>query len=180
MSEKVLRIAVIGPESSGKSQLCEQLADYFETSWVKEYARTYLMALNRSYNLEDIVTIYERQFEIEQEMLESAVGMIFIDTEFIIAKVWCENAFHECPPLIEKMIHTNPYDLYLLTAPDLPWQFDPLRENPGKGDFFFNWYVRILEVHSLNYKIISGGGDQRKECAIIAVKEFLDSNSIAK
>lgn len=167
-----LRIAVIGPESSGKSQLCEQLAAHYQTVWVKEYAREYLKNLNRKYTLDDIIEIYKVQYQQEQQALANAGKYIFIDTEFIVAKVWCENAFNCSPSYIEQMITDHPYDYYLLTANDLPWEFDVLRENPGKGDFFFAWYKRILDSFNLSYGIVNGTGDNRLRNAIKLIDNF--------
>ncbi|MBK7030628.1 MAG: ATP-binding protein [Bacteroidales bacterium] len=38
----MLRIAITGPESTGKSWLAEQLAEYYGTVWVPEFAREFL------------------------------------------------------------------------------------------------------------------------------------------
>ena len=35
----MIKVVVLGPESTGKSSLCAQLADHYKTGWVKEYAR---------------------------------------------------------------------------------------------------------------------------------------------
>jgi len=172
--KKILRVAIIGPESSGKSLLCEQLARYFNTVWVKEYAREYLTKLGHPYEQNDISKIYNEQFRIEQELLSEANKIIFTDTEFIIAKVWFENVYGNCPDEIESAIKNFPYDLYLLTADDLPWEYDPLRENPGKGKFFFDWYVRILNEYKLHYKVVSGKGKIRLQNAIEFVHQMID------
>jgi len=174
MNNPVLRVALIGPESSGKSELCAGLATNYNTNWVPEYAREYLQKLVTPYSLEDIVNIYITQFEQEKEMLKSSNRLLFTDTEFIIAKVWCEYAFGTCPDLITNAIIQHPYDLYLLTAPDLPWEYDPLRENPGKGEFFFNWYQQILNKHNFNYAIVEGKGLSRLQNAILLVEDLLN------
>ena len=162
----ILRVAVIGPESTGKSALCESLAAHYQTVWVPEYAREFLQKSGGSDTLEDIVTIYTEQYKKEKEMISSANNILFTDTEAIIAKVWCEHVFGNCPEPILKLIHDVPYDYYLLTSPDLPWEPDPLRENPGKGDFFFEWYKKLLEEFRLPYGIVDGRGSDRTMKAI--------------
>ena len=156
-----MRIAILGPESSGKSGLCTQLASHFNAPWIAEYAREYLEKNGSNYNLEIIEHIYRVQFESEMKWIENGKKIIFTDTEFIIGKVWCEHVYKKCPLYFDTMIRRYPYDLYLLTAPDLPWQPDPLRENPGKGKFFFDWYERILIEQKLNYRVVMGAGDER-------------------
>lgn len=171
MPKRIIRVAVIGPESSGKSELCSNLAMHYITNWVPEFARIYLKDLQQPYTADDILNIYKTQFEQEKQLIHAAEKFIFIDTEFIIAKVWCENAFQLSPDYFHEMIVNYPYDLYLLTAPDLPWVFDPLRENPGKGEFFFDWYKRLLEEYKLKYAIVSGKDEKRIACAIKIIDE---------
>jgi NadR type nicotinamide-nucleotide adenylyltransferase len=171
----VKRIAVIGPESSGKSQLCAELALHYNTIWIPEYAREYLFELKSPYSQEDIVNIYTTQFQMETEQLQNASGYIFTDTEFLIASVWIEHSFGLRSELIEQMIRQHPYDLYLLTADDLPWEYDILRENPGKGKFFFDWYQRLLTEHNFSYAIVTGKGRKRTLNAIQHIDKFFSS-----
>ena len=58
------KIAIIGPESTGKTMLTEQLADHYHSPWVPEYARTYIESLSRSYHFDDIK--YAKCMEIER------------------------------------------------------------------------------------------------------------------
>lgn len=170
--EIIKRIAVLGPESTGKSILTEQLAYHYQTTWIPEYARTYLAEINRPYTPQDIIEIYTKQFALESSEIKNANNYLFTDTEFIIGMVWSEHVFKTTPEYFTKMIAQFPYDLYLLTYPDLPWVYDPLRENPGKGDFFFSWYQRILSENNLNYRIVKGLGSSRLQCAIEIIDQY--------
>lgn len=38
----IIKIALFGPESTGKTTLAKQLADHYKTEWVPEFARDYL------------------------------------------------------------------------------------------------------------------------------------------
>ncbi len=172
-----LRIAVIGPESSGKSELCMHLAEHFNTAWVPEYAREFLSGYDKKYTLDDIEHIFRVQFENEMKWVDSGRKIVFTDKEFIIGKVWCEHVFGTCPTFFNTMIRRFPYNLYLLTAADLPWQPDPLRENPGKGTFFFNWYEKILKEQMLSYRVISGSGDDRFRNGIEAMNQFIQARN---
>lgn len=168
---KIKRIAIIGPESSGKSALSQALAAEYKTIWIAEYAREYVSRLNRSYLETDVIAIYREQWEQECRALSNAKNMLFIDTEFIIGKVWYEHVYQKKCDYFDNMIKQYPYDFYLLTYPDLPWEADPLRENPGKGLYFFEWYKNILEEHKLPYSIVSGIGDDRLQCAVKAINQ---------
>ncbi len=157
------RIALIGPECTAKSTLSKELATYYNTVWVAEYARTYLADLNIKYTLEDIVNIAKHQLDEEKQLLSKANKFIFVDTELIIAKVWCLDVFNICPDWISSNLLIKKYDLYLLTFPDLPWEEDVLRENPHRREFLFNWYEEELKSISANYVVIKGEGNERLE-----------------
>ena len=43
------KIVILGPESTGKSTLCEQLAAHYNTVWCPEYAREYLLKHGMNY-----------------------------------------------------------------------------------------------------------------------------------
>lgn len=172
MHSGIKKIALIGPESSGKTTLCRELAAHFMTSWVPEFARDYISSLNRKYTLDDIEHCAHEQIKSENELLKSANRYLFCDTEMIIAKVWCEDVFKTTPGWIEEMIETHRYDLFLLTLPDIPFHQDDVRENPNRREFFLEWYKRELDERKFNYEIIGGKGDARFLNAIEALRKF--------
>lgn len=61
------KIVVIGPESTGKSTLCRELADHFQTLWCPEYAREYLLKYGTKYSFDDLLTIAKGQLALEEE-----------------------------------------------------------------------------------------------------------------
>ncbi len=170
-SDKILKIALIGPESTGKTTLCEQLAEHFKTVWVPEYSREYISKLHRSYTLEDIEYCTRQQIEQEDQLIESANHFLFSDTELIVAKVWCEDVFKNCPGWIEEEITKRNCDLYLLTEYDLPFKEDPVRENPHRRNYFYDLYKSELEKRKFDFAIINGIGNERFENALKAIAE---------
>ena len=166
---KIIRVALVGPESTAKSTLAEALAKHYNTIWVPEYSRTYLAKINRKYTIDDIVIIAKKQLEEEKKLISNASKYIFVDTELIISKVWSLDVFKTCPKWINTSIVKNKYDIYLLTYPDIPWENDPLRENPHRREFFFNWYENELKKIKGNYFIIKGEKEQRMENAVEAI-----------
>lgn len=70
------KIVVIGPESTGKSTLCECLAAHYQTTWVPEYAREYLLANGNRYTYEDLLTIAKGQLEREDEIVSSGYPVV--------------------------------------------------------------------------------------------------------
>ncbi len=169
------RVALIGPESTGKSTLCHLLAEHYKTVWVPEFARDYIGNLQRTYTKDDVLHCIKEQIKLEKEFILNANKIIFTDNEAINGKVWMLDKFNECPEWIDHEITKNSYDLYLLTTPDIPFVADNVRENESRRLFFFDWYKKILDDNSFNYKIINGMKEDRFNLAKEAVDKLLMS-----
>jgi len=76
----IKKIAITGPESTGKSLLAEQLARYYNTVYVPEYAREYIDNLNKPYNFDDILKIAKAQLKNEKLLETKANKILFCDT----------------------------------------------------------------------------------------------------
>ncbi len=170
---KIIRIAITGPESTGKSTLTNQLAKHYKTVGVPEFAREYIASLNHPYTINDILFIAKSQIESEKALSNDAVQLLFTDTELIVTKIWSEHSFKTCDSWILESINKNTYDLYLLCNIDLPWEYDPLREHPNLREYFYNLYLNELITRNYNYTIISGNKEMRLENAIFAIEKFL-------
>jgi NadR type nicotinamide-nucleotide adenylyltransferase len=162
------QIVVIGPESTGKSTLCEQLAEHYKTCWCPEFAREYLKETGGKYSFADLLNIAHGQLELEDAMLLQAKKLYFIDTDMYVMKVWCEVVFEQCHTWILKQIAKRQYDLYLLCDVDLPWVKDELREYPDL-EFrkkLFNMYRDLLINQKTKWAEISGTDAQRLQMAV--------------
>jgi nicotinamide riboside kinase len=73
----IKKVVVIGPESTGKSTLCKQLAEHFNTLWCPEYAREYLLTHGKNYSYDDLLTIAKGQLQLEDEYLEKVRSMSY-------------------------------------------------------------------------------------------------------
>ena len=171
------RIAIVGPESTGKSILSEQLAKHYNSLFVAEYAREYIEQLQRDYTIEDIETIARMQLKNENELALQCNNILICDTNLLVTKIWAEHAFGTCPEFISQHWKANDYSLHLLMQIDLPWEFDAQREHPHKRKFFFDWYERELKSAKANYTIIEGNEEQRLLNAIAAIDTFLSSKN---
>ena len=68
----VKKIVILGPESTGKSTLCEQLAAHYETIWVREFAREYLLKNGTNYSFDNLLDIAKVQIANEESAYQSA------------------------------------------------------------------------------------------------------------
>lgn len=172
----IKRIAVVGPECTGKSDLCSFLAEYYNTEWVPEYARGYLDNLVRPYGEHDLLTIAHGQLRLEDTYAHTANKMLFCDTNLYVIKVWSEFKFNRCHPEILKQIENRTYDLYLLTYIDIPWEADPLREHPEHREKLYSIYRDELKNQSTPFVEIKGMGDERRRISIDAVNSIINVN----
>jgi NadR type nicotinamide-nucleotide adenylyltransferase len=172
LSQHIKRVVIIGPESTGKSTLTRQLATHFSTSYADEYAREYLENLGRAYTQEDMLLIARKQLLLEDKTVAAAQnGIVFLDTDLHVVKVWSESKYGTCDEEILKQIAIRRYDLYILTHIDMPWQEDPLREHPGPEmrEHFFNIYNDIVQESNVPFVLVNGNEDERLQAAIKAV-----------
>ena len=175
------RIAITGPESTGKSRLARNLALCFQDVYVPEYAREYIAGLNRPYAREDILEIAKGQLRQESDLARKARRFLFCDTELIVTKIWSLHKYGHCDPFILENIKKHPYDLYLLCDIDLPWEPDVQREHPHLRQFFFDWYKRELENYGFPYAVVSGESGERLQSAMNALRAHfpkLDANHL--
>lgn len=166
MSDTLKRVAIIGPESTGKSELAQQLAQHFQTEWVPEYARFYIDRLDREYEEDDLLEISKGQIAWENEKSHYANDFLFCDTNLIVIKIWSDHKYGQTNSWIEKQLEERSYDFYLLNNIDLMWKPDPQREHPTMRDHFFEVYKNYLRENKLPYAVVSGYEGERKKCAL--------------
>jgi NadR type nicotinamide-nucleotide adenylyltransferase len=181
--QEIKKVVILGPESTGKSTLCKQLAQHYSTIWCPEYAREYLLKNGTTYSYDDLLDIAKGQVRLEDKYLESIQNLesktsnklLFIDTNMFVMKVWCEFVFEKCHQLIINEIVEREYDLYLLCNIDLPWTQDELREYPDfeSREKLFHIYKDILVNQHVPWVIISGTDDERLAAAIESVEKNL-------
>ena len=170
----IKKIAIVGPESTGKSTIAIELAKYYKVAWVPEYARYYCEALTEPCTLQDEVNMFHGQVALEQSVLAVAeTDFIICDTTFLTVKIWSDAFFGETPQVVLDALHKNPYDFYVLLDIDLPWQDDPLRDFPNQREHFMQvWHQELKELNA-NYKVVSGIGEVRFKNAVEVIDEFL-------
>jgi len=178
--ESPLKIAIVGPESTGKTTLAERLALSLKTAWVPEYAREYLDRLDRPYRQEDLTAIARGQLLIEEQRLAQAQKYLICDTNLLVIKIWSEYKYGSLDPRLAKLIDLHAYSIHFLTYIDLPWTYDPQRENPDLEERkeLFQLYEDELKKQGLRYHILKGNEKERLASALDHIESlFFSSDS---
>jgi NadR type nicotinamide-nucleotide adenylyltransferase len=170
--KKVFKVAIIGPECTGKSDLSAFLAAHYKTVWVPEYARGYLGNLTVPYKEHDLTVIAHGQLRLEDEYTRDATDILICDTNLYVIKVWSEFKFGTCDPEILKLIATRLYDLYLLTYVDIPWEEDILREHPHKRQELYDQYLNEMKNQPVPFVEIKGDRSLRRNAALSAIEKL--------
>ncbi len=158
---RLKRILISGPESTGKTELVNWLADRFDGAAVMEHAREYVEGLNRPYTFEDVENIARHQLR-SYESEFTGKEWVFFDTWLIITRVWFEVVYKRIPPWLDNAVKGARFDLVLLCAPDLQWVPDGVRENGGsERDRLFEKYKMELERFGMDWEELTGVGEER-------------------
>jgi len=176
---EIVKVVLYGPESTGKTTLSEQLANYYQTLWVPEYAREYLQ---RKWDQErkicepkDLLPIAEGQMRLENALTKKATKILFCDTDLLETKVYSEAYYvGHCDPLLEKYALENTYHLYLLTYIDIPWIADDLRDKPKERERMFAQFKATLEKYNRSFVVLKGDKKTRFSTAKHHINNLLD------
>ncbi len=173
ISATLKKVAIVGPECTGKSDLAHFLSYHFKTEWVPEYARAFLNKLNRPYEKSDLTKIAHGQLRMEDEWMQNANRVLVCDTNLMVIKVWSEEKFGDCDPEILNCMAARHYDMLLLTDIDIPWEADPQREHPDKRAYFMNVYKEEAARSKIPTIEISGTREERRKKAVEAIEKIL-------
>ncbi|HAZ7574254.1 AAA family ATPase [Legionella sp. PATHC032] len=183
----LLKVAIIGPESSGKTTLTKILSSHYETTFVPEYARLYLEPIlyERGINVSkmnftnnDFLHIIHGQQIFETIQGKNAVRILFSDTDPLLTTLWYRWIMKTPAPLeIVNLALTSSYDLYLVTKPDITWTEDCVRyeEMQSERQEFFNQTINLLEANNRPYHIISGSYENRVQQAQDIIDQLIQN-----
>ncbi|MBA4276522.1 DUF4301 family protein [Flavobacterium sp.] len=175
-SSEIIKIALFGPESTGKTTLAIQLAEHFKTAWAPEFARDYLQEKWEKFrqicDIDDMLPIAYGQTKLENDSLSIANKFLFCDTNLLVTKVFSEVYYNFCDPLLEKAALEHEYDLFFLTNIDVPWEKDDLRDKPEGRESVFAVFKQTLIDNNKPFITLSGDKDLRLCNAISIVNDL--------
>jgi NadR type nicotinamide-nucleotide adenylyltransferase len=169
----VKRVCVIGPESTGKTTLCRDLAAHFRTVWAREYARGYLDFKGLPVLPSDVLMIARGQAASEEALARHADRVLFTDTDLLMTVMYSELYYGGCPAWVREEARRRRYDLYLLTDVDVPWVADSQRDLPHRREEVRERCRALLEGLGRPYVVVRGTWAERFETARRAVEGLL-------
>ena len=167
----MIRIALTGPESCGKSTLAAALAKHYKADLVEEYAREYLNKREGEYqrkHMDEMARGHHLNIKLSQNSIQ------IIDTDFIVFKVWSDYKYNKSSKLINEFVDQALFDLHILCTPDIPWEEDPIRENPRDRESLFGKFEQSLQELNRNFIVVNGSQENRLEKSIMAIDALLN------
>ncbi len=173
---KIIKVALFGPESTGKTTLARQLAEYYKTEWVPEFARDYLQkkweTSQQICTIDDMLPIAYGQAKLENERTLIANKYLFCDTNLMVTKVFSEVYYNYCDPLLDEAACEHEYDLFFLTDIDVPWEKDDLRDKAEGRESVFAVFKQSLIDNKKPFITLSGDKDLRLKKAIAIIDDL--------
>jgi NadR type nicotinamide-nucleotide adenylyltransferase len=163
------RVVVTGSECTGKTTLARALAGQFGAPWVPERCRAYQDAKGGPLDESDVEPI-AREHLAEVEAAEArASGLLVLDTDLVSTLVYARHYYGACPAWIEEAARKSPGDLYLLCAPDLPWEADAQRDRGDRREEMHRLFEQAIGELGVRAVRVEGEGRTRDETAARAV-----------
>jgi len=174
LNKSLKLLAIVGPESTGKSTLCKQLAEATGYPYVPEIARTYLETHGLKYTADDVEQIGRLQLKAENAAMSAnpQAPLLICDTNLLVIQIWMEHAFGYCPDWIVESLKNYHYTHTILTDIDMPWQHDEQREHPHLRTYFLGKYKQLIEHYGIEYTLVSGIEKERLAEALTIAKRL--------
>lgn len=177
MKDNYLKIFLTGPESTGKTTLAQQLAEHYSCDWVPEYARKYLIEIDRDYVETDLLSIAKGQLASGEEIGKEANELLIFDTHMLVMKVWSNYKYGQCHPWILSQLESEE-GLYFLCGTDTNWEYDPLREHPNNRNELYAIYKEELIALKKDFIELDGNEAERLKKAIFVIDQKKSNKTI--
>lgn len=159
-------VCLIGPESTGKTELAQRLAQHLKVPWSGEFAREYAEKRNNQLTYDDVEPIAKGQIETENRELRTGNALIK-DTDLISTVVYSRYYYGRVPDWIVTDARKRKADLYLLMDTDVDWAEDGARDAPGDArEDLFDAFRAALDEFDARWVIVSGDWEERFQRAL--------------
>lgn len=183
------KIALIGPESTGKTTVAKFLSKHYNCPWVPEMAKDIIDNANGELKKEDILKIAHLQRACVDSVHAQNPALCICDSDLNTTHWWAKTIHPDFADLkkLKSMSESENYDLTLLFSPNTPWYPDTHRATTVKqrqeSDEFrlkcFNDLKNHLKKQNRNYLVIDCNLEDRANECVKQIDLYLD-NQILK
>ena len=172
----VVKVVILGTESTGKTTLTEQLASYYNCSMVAEAGRD-LIPDSTDFSFDNLLSVANHHAKKINEAVCGDSPLVIIDTDIHITKSYAKFAFDRELPVNEYINDANKADLYLYLNNDVPYYQDGTRLNKIDRDLLDQSHREILAGHQIKFVEILGIWQSRLEQAVSEVSKLIINKS---
>jgi HTH-type transcriptional regulator, transcriptional repressor of NAD biosynthesis genes len=181
----VLRVCVIGAESTGKTTLAGDLAAHYGVPFVPEFGRHYCEAMpvptRYRWTGEDFRTIARIQDRFEDDAARWAGPLLVCDTNSFVTSVFHEAYLGHRDMRLEAEAAARRYALFLLCGEETPFVQDGtgLRHEGGPRTRMQERFVSYLEEGGRRFARVGGTRAERLARAVSMVDPLLEQAGAA-
>lgn len=180
----ILRVCLVGAESTGTTTLAQRLAAHYDTVWVPEYGRDYTEArkvagARYEWKSPEFVHIAIKQQEHEDLVAKQARRVMFCDTDALATAIWHERYMGSWSFEVEKIAESRQYALYILTQPDIPFVQDRIRDSELLRGWMTDRFRVELTRRDRPWILVKGSLEERLALCLKAVDRLLSGESFA-
>jgi HTH-type transcriptional repressor of NAD biosynthesis genes len=176
-AEFVLRVVLVGAESTGKTTLARQLADQYQTAWVQEYGRPYweglLPSAATAYSSQDFVHIAQVQQAMEDMLARHANRVLICDTDAFTTSLWHELYMGHSSLAVQEIAEGHRHALHILTGDEIAWEDDGTRDQPERRKWFQGRFREELARTGRPFVEVAGTPEERLTAATVAIDRLL-------
>jgi HTH-type transcriptional repressor of NAD biosynthesis genes len=188
----VKKFIFVGPESTGKTTLCQYLSNKYSTPWVSEMCRIIAEEkisiinpninandINFNFILDDFINMANLQNHEENLLTQKANKILICDNDSFALTVWCERYlgkyYNEIYDIYKNADYLeNEKKIYILTKPNVAFIQDGLRDGEHIRDWMYNKFLEEFKNKKIKYYIIdSPNYDERIIQAIKIIEDNL-------
>ena len=175
----VKKVLIVGVESSGKSVLTTNLANYFNTNFIEEAGRELSQKSGTDELMldEDFTEILLTQKLNELKAIEQSNKVLFCDTDCLITQFYLNflEGSQNNINLSKAIDAINRYDLILFLAPDVKWVQDGDRSEiiRDNREYYKNMIADIYNTSGKKFEYLEGDYLTKFNKAVELVKATL-------
>jgi nicotinamide riboside kinase len=172
-----MKIALLGAESTGKTQLAHALAAHLRAAGrqaiaVDEYLREWCEQHARTPQPHEQAHIAQEQ----QARIEAAAAsheVVIADTTPLMTAVYSEFIFQDKSLHEVAAVYQRTFDLTLLTGLDMPWQPDGIQRDGEHVRAPVDTLLRqLLQSAGIAFEVIYGHGDERLQSTLYTLQRY--------